>query len=205
MTAAFEKGVFINCPFDKDYAALLRPICFTILHFGLEPRLASDRLDSAQPRIEKIVDLIRRSKYGIHDLSRIEAKKRGELFRLNMPFELGLDVGCRTYGVGDLKTKRCLVLEEKEYRYQRAISDLSGCDIRTHKGEPIEVVRCIRDWLVSELKPRKPIGATGLWKKFNDFTAADYEEAQTTGHSDLDIERRPISEMTTAMSEWLKK
>jgi hypothetical protein len=199
----FDKAVFINCPFDPDYAGILRPIVFTALYFGLEPRLASERLNSAEPRISKIIELIRSSKYGIHDLSRIQAAKAGDLFRLNMPLELGIDLGCREFGDGELAQKRVLILEEAPYRYQAALSDLSGSDIAAHNGEPLDAMRCVRNWLVTELRLRRAIGAQGLWNKFNDFADADFEQMRETGNSDVDIESRPISEMIDAMKEWI--
>jgi hypothetical protein len=74
----FSKNVFINCPFDSDYVALLRPLLFTVLYLGYVPRIASERLDSGEPRIDKIVDLIQHSRFSIHDLSRIEASEKKE-------------------------------------------------------------------------------------------------------------------------------
>jgi hypothetical protein len=103
---AFDTSVFVNCPFDAKYLAILRPI------------------------------LIRQCRFGIHDLSRLRADKEGEFYRLNMPFELGLDVGCRTFGSRKFKAKRCLILETERYRYQAAISDLSNSDIGVHNNEP---------------------------------------------------------------------
>ena len=50
----FEKNVFINCPFDSAYLALLRPLLFTIVSFGFIPKIASERSDSAEQRIDKI-------------------------------------------------------------------------------------------------------------------------------------------------------
>ncbi|MFL6236225.1 MAG: hypothetical protein ACJ76N_24045 [Thermoanaerobaculia bacterium] len=38
--AEFEKNVFINCPFDDGYRPLLRPLLFTILHLGFNPKIA---------------------------------------------------------------------------------------------------------------------------------------------------------------------
>ncbi|MFN8721431.1 MAG: hypothetical protein ACK5YI_11420, partial [Rhodospirillales bacterium] len=73
---------------------------------GLRPRLALEALDSGYPRIDKILRLVEESKFGIHDLSRIRAKRKGDYFRLNMPFELGLDVGCRAYRPGAWADKR---------------------------------------------------------------------------------------------------
>ena len=43
-----------------------------------------------------------------------------------MPFELGLDFGCRRFGAGRLARKVILVLEQERFRYQAAISDLAG-------------------------------------------------------------------------------
>jgi len=87
----FNKNVFINCPFDSKYDFLLRPILFTIIYFGFTPQIASRTGDSGEQRITKIVSLILKSKYSIHDLSRIRSAKRLELYRLNMPFEFGID------------------------------------------------------------------------------------------------------------------
>ena len=108
---AFDTSVFVNCPFDKDYKPLLRPLLFTILDLGFEPRIALERLNSAEPRIDKILELIEASKYGIHDLSRLRAEQAGEFYRMNMPFELALDVACRLYKGGECADKKCLILE----------------------------------------------------------------------------------------------
>jgi hypothetical protein len=105
-TVPFDNNVFVNCPFDASYCALVRPLLFTIIYLKLKPRIALERSDSGEPRIEKIFELIRESRYGIHDLSRIEASTVGEIFRLNMPFELGIDVGCRRFGRGRQRRRR---------------------------------------------------------------------------------------------------
>src|ERR1700674_4726096 len=96
----FDTDVFVNCPFDREYLPLLRPILFTIIDLGFSPRIALESLDSGRPRIEKIITLVESSKFAIHDLSRIQARQAGEYYRLNMPFELGLDVGCRLFRPG---------------------------------------------------------------------------------------------------------
>jgi hypothetical protein len=69
----FERNVFVNCPFDKRFQPLLRPLLFTIIYLGLQPRIALERTDSGESRLDKILELIRESKYSIHDLSRSEA------------------------------------------------------------------------------------------------------------------------------------
>ena len=154
---AFEENVFVNCPFDQLYLPLLRPLLFTIIYLKLKPRIALEAMDAGQARLDKIVGLIADSKFGIHDLSRIESAKAGELFRLNMPFELGLDFGCRLFGSGIQKGKRCLVLEAEPYRYKAALSDLSGSDIESHGNEPYRVVAVVRNWL----KNVSPMQAAG--------------------------------------------
>jgi hypothetical protein len=113
---SFDRNVFINCPFDGEYMPMLRPLLFTVIFLGFDPLIASGELNSGQPRIQKIIALITKSKYAIHDLSRIQAKRKGEYFRLNMPFEIGLDIGCQTFKSGKWKRKKCLILEVEPCR-----------------------------------------------------------------------------------------
>lgn len=77
----FEKNVFINCPFDSAYDKLLRPLLFTIIYFGFNPKIATERSDAGEQRIDKICELIESSKYSIHDLSRIKSSKKNEFSR----------------------------------------------------------------------------------------------------------------------------
>ena len=159
---AFARNVFVNCPFDRDFYPLLRPLLFTIIYLGLKPRIALEDVDSGQSRIDKIVALIASSKYAIHDLSRIKAQKAGDLFRLNMPFELGIDVGCRLFGSRLRAGKKCLVLEAEPYRYNAAISDLSGSDISYHGNEPDRIVGAVRNWLQNVCGLKKPPGPAAI-------------------------------------------
>lgn len=200
----FEDNVFLNCPFDKGYYPLLRPILFTIIFLKLKPRIALERADSGEPRIEKIMQLIRESKYGIHDLSRLKASKAGEIFRLNMPFELGVDVGCRTFGRGNQKAKQCLILEAERYRYQAALSDLSGSDIAVHGNEPEEASSQVRGWLVNQCRPRAP-GPAKIWGAFTDFMAENYDTLIGRGFSKRDIEDLAVSELIECMEEWVSR
>jgi hypothetical protein len=200
---AFENNVFINCPFDEAYYSLLRPILFTVIYLKMKPRIALERADSGEPRIQKIIQLIGESKYGIHDLSRIEAKKEGDIFRLNMPFELGIDVGCRAFGSRLQKQKRCLILECERYRYQAGLSDLSGSDISVHKNDPIEAVREVRKWLVSQCRPQA-VGAAKIWGAFLDFITDNYDElTEQKGFSSHDVEAISVPELIDYMESWV--
>ncbi len=109
---SFEKNVFINCPFDNEYRPMLRALIFTILYLELEPQIAVT-VSSGNIRIMEIIKLIRKSKYSIHDISRCEPLKTGELPRFNMPYEMGLDIGCCIYGKDPLNDKKCLILEKE--------------------------------------------------------------------------------------------
>ena len=199
---AFERNVFINCPFDRDFYPLLRPLLFTVIYLGLKPRIALENADSGQPRIDKIVKLIAESKYAIHDLSRIQAATAGELYRLNMPFELGIDVGCRLFGSHTRRTKKCLVLESEPYRYKAALSDLSGSDIGCHGNEPERVVIEVRNWLKNACKVKAP-GPDRIWGAFHDFSTRNYDDLTGKGFSPRDIEALPVPELIECMEMWV--
>ncbi|WEK05614.1 MAG: hypothetical protein P0Y65_04985 [Candidatus Devosia phytovorans] len=199
---AFETNVFINCPFDEDYRPLLRPLLFCLLDLGFEPRIALETLNSAEPRILKILRLVEECKFGIHDLSRLRAKEAGEFYRMNMPFELGLDVGCRAYKGGVCADKRCLILEAERFRFQAAISDLSNSDIAVHGNQPTDILAEVRNWLNSQANLNAP-GPTRIWGRFLDFMVTDYDDLKARGFSDHDIGKLPIDELMVRMKAWL--
>lgn len=143
----FNRNIFINCPFDRDYKPMLRALVFTVIDCGFEPRIATESADSGEVRVQKIKKLIEESCYSIHDISRIEPLREGDLPRFNMSFELGLDLGCRDFGTGYLSEKKCLILETEKYRYQKVLSDISGNDIKAHKSEPETLLRQVRNWV----------------------------------------------------------
>ena len=70
----FDRSAFVNCPFDEDYDHILQAVLFCLVRFGLKPRIATARSDASEPRINKIIDLIRSSRYWVHDLSRCQAQ-----------------------------------------------------------------------------------------------------------------------------------
>lgn len=198
----FGRNVFINCPLDKEYKRLLLPFIFTVLSLRLNPRLALESSDAAEPRIEKIIRIIAESQFGIHDLSRCKALKKGEISRLNMPLELGLDIGCRRFKKGKAESKRCLILEAERYRYQTAISDLSNSDIFCHDNEPELLIKGVRDWLVQEADA-PPKSASSIQGAFLDFMASNYSRLQDEGYKDAEINAMPVIELKTQMQNWI--
>jgi hypothetical protein len=198
----FETSVFINCPFDKQYEPILQAILFCITYLRLTPRIARERANSAESRLEKIRELIEGSKYSIHDLSRAQATKKGEIYRLNMPFELGIDYGCRQY-LNGRNGKKILILEEKPYRYQASLSDLSGCDIETHNLDYQIATRKVRNWLANEAVRDAP-GSARILGKYVDFQEWNYRRQLEAGFSEDDIQDYPTSELMEAMLVWIE-
>jgi hypothetical protein len=203
LKSKYDKNVFVNCPFDEDYLHLLHPLLFTIIFLKFNPRIALERADSGEPRFNKICELIDSSMYSIHDLSRIRATKKGEIFRLNMPFELGLDIGAKIFNSTKHHKKRCLILEKEKYRFQAAISDLSNSDIKHHKGIEINVVKCVRNWFAENGFKKLP-STTVIWYNFTDFMDDYFERRIKEGFSKKDIYDMPTIEMINYMCDWKK-
>jgi hypothetical protein len=201
----FESNVFLNCPFDRDYYPLLRPLVFTIIYVGFYPRIASERSDSGETRLDKICALICSSKYSIHDLSRLKAALVGELYRMNMPFELGLEYGARAFGSSPLDQKQCLILERERHDFPKALSDLAGVDIKSHSNEPDEVVRSVRNWFTETVGLRGLDSPTVIWYRFTDFASDFFDARQAEGFTDEDLNMMPISEYMDFIRDWIRK
>ena len=200
----FNKNVFINCPFDSEYNSLLQPLLFTILYFGFTPQIASQTVDSGEQRITKILSLILKSKYSIHDLSRIRSEKRGELYRLNIPFELGIDYGCRCTARGHLRRKKFLVLGEKPYDYKKALSDLAGIDAQSHMDNPKKVISALRNWFTESGRSNKVTdSASVIWYKFSDFKDDFDKQRKSEGFSKEDLKMMPVKEYISFIRAWV--
>jgi len=160
--------VFINCPFDRDYAPIFRALVFAIYACEFRPRSARELDDGGQTRIDKIFRLIDECRYGIHDLSRTQLDAVNHLPRFNMPLELGIFLGAKRYGGKAQKAKMALIFDIEQYRYQRFISDLSGMDIHEHGGDPMRALREARDWLATASRRVLPSGDR-LARVYQDF------------------------------------
>ncbi len=69
---------------------------------------------------------------------------------MNMPFELGVDFGCRKYGKNDeVCSKKFLVIGSQHYDYMKALSDISGIDIQYHEDKEDNLIKSIRHWFVN--------------------------------------------------------
>ena len=119
MVATYEDSVFLNVPFDSKYSRLFDALVFSVHDCGFTARSALEVEDSGQARVEKILDIIEQSKFGIHDISRAGLDRKTGLARFNMPLELGFFLGAKRYGSTRDRQKRCLVLDRDRYRYRK--------------------------------------------------------------------------------------
>ncbi len=197
----FEINVFVNCPFDEEYEPILQAILFCLVRFGLKPRIATERANAGETRISKISSLIEESKYSIHDLSRCQAQHVGEHYRLNMPFELGMDFGCAAYAGAPFSDKVILILEEQRYRYQAALSDLAGSDIEHHEGDYAVAVRKVRNWLATQGGFER-VAASRILSEYEDFQEWYFERQEEAGFNEADILDFSTAELLQAMFEW---
>jgi hypothetical protein len=201
----FEENVFINCPFDVGYHPLLQAMLFTIAFLGFRPRIALERFDSGELRLSKIAHCVKESRFSIHDLSRLQAGAAGEYYRLNMPFELGIEYGGRLFGRGRLREKRCLVLESEPFDAMRALSDLAGVDVKSYRGEPFELMRQVRNWFVECAALKRAPAPVHMWSSYSVFTTSLNEKLPLQGFTRDDVELMPVAEYLGFIQEWLRE
>lgn len=191
--------VFINCPFDDDYASFFDAIVFAIFACQFRPRSALEVEDGSQVRIEKIYGIIEGCRFGVHDLSRTELDPVSALPRFNTPLELGIFLGAKRFG-GDLqRAKRCLIFDRERYRYQKFISDIAGQDIQSHDDDPVRALRLTRDWLAN-VSGRTLPGATDLARLYRSFVFDREEAYRKLGFGS---HRPPYIDRERVVTEWL--
>jgi len=157
----YDESVFLNCPFDRQYKPLLDAVLFCVHDCGFVARIALQDVGGAV-RLARIIEMIRGSRYSIHDLSRIGTP------RLNMAFECGIFVGAQEFGTGRQRGKDLLVLDSVRNRYKKTMSDASGLDGAAHDNDPLNAIRCVRAFLAR--KSKKPVpGAAYITRRYQRF------------------------------------
>jgi len=198
----YTNQVFINCPFDVEYAKLFQAIVFTIQDCGFIARCSKEIDNATETRLDSIINLIDQCKYGVHDLSRIELDEVNRLPRFNMPFELGIFYGAKKFGTDKKnKSKSCIIFEKEQYRYQIFISDISGIDIKKHGNLPKNIIFAIRNWLLISSK-RKTIPYPSLiFSRYREF----YQYFTNLCNSqNIDYNSLSFIDLTRNISDWLK-
>jgi hypothetical protein len=144
---AYDKSVFINCPFDSSYRELMLAIVFSVSAHRFVPRSARATEGDAEPRFSRVLNAIATSKYSIHDLSRSSGEGDENLARFNMPLELGMAAAFRYERKGSKRPHQWLALVPDGYAYQRFVSDLAGFDLARHDNSVGSVIREVSAWL----------------------------------------------------------
>lgn len=192
--------VFINCPFDRDYAPQFEALIFGALACGFRPRSARELDDGGQTRIDKLYGIIEECRYGVHDLSRTQLDVVNQLPRFNMPLELGIFLGAKRFGGDPHKAKRCLILDIEPYRYQRFISDLAGMDIADHGGEVDRTLTRFRNWIANVSRRQGVIGGPALIDAHHQFREELPDMALALG---LDPVAIPYVDFERIATNWL--
>jgi hypothetical protein len=197
--AAYEQNVFINCPFDSEYAPIFEAIVFAVNDAGFRPKCARERLDSSQVRLQKIVTLIASSRYAIHDLSRTTLDEANALPRFNMPLELGIDLGCKAYNF-TCADKSLLIFDSEPYRFQKFVSDLSGQDIHQHGNDPKVAVTRVRNWLRTESGRTVIPGGAEIFKRYEAFRG---DLPAICAELRLDVSELTFADFSYTIARWL--
>lgn len=175
-------------------------ILFAVHDCGFVARSALEVEDSGQARVEKILEIIEQSKFGIHDISRAGIDRNTRLARFNMPLELGFFLGAARYGSERDRQKRCLVLDRESYRYRSFCSDISGQDIRAHHDEPRDAIRAVRDWLSSHRSGVLIPGGKAVFGRYERFRA---QLPQQSRDVKLDHRELTFGDYTRLVVGWL--
>lgn len=187
VSASSPRDVFVNCPFDDQFAPGFRALVFAVFACGFRVRCAREMDDGSETRIDKLCRIIEQSRFGIHDLSRTELDRVSGLPRFNMPLELGIFLGAKRFGDDAQRKKRALILDAEPYRYQAFISDLAGIDPWAHGGEPRQMVRRTRDWLLVVSKRTAIPSPAPLLASYERFNEALLTIADSAGLDPLDV------------------
>jgi hypothetical protein len=196
----YEQNVFINCPFDQEYAPIFEAIVFAVNDAGFRPKCARERLDSSQIRLQKIVELIASSRYSIHDLSRTALDDANALPRFNMPLELGIDLGCKAYNPA-CADKSLLIFDSEQYRFQKFVSDISGQDIHQHGNDVKTAVTRVRNWLRAESGKNTIPGGAAIYGRYEAFRD---DLPEICAELKLDVRDLTFTDFSYTIARWLE-
>lgn len=130
--------VFLNVPYSKSYERTLLALTAALVAVGRFPRLTFQLPDGGQGRLQRIFALLRSCRVSIHDLSSV-----GLPVRFNMPFELGLACALKE----QTNQHDFLVLDSREHRLDRHLSDLKGVDSKINHGTVSGAINAILESL----------------------------------------------------------
>jgi hypothetical protein len=133
-----SNDVFLNCPYDELFRPLYLAYIVGLVDLGLTP-VATLGIPNNATRIQRIYDLIRASRYSIHDLSRVQlTRTTPRVPRFNMPFELGL---AAAWSRERPQRHAFFIFESVNRRGHKSLSDMAGTDFNIHGDAPQGIMR----------------------------------------------------------------
>ena len=117
----------MNIPYDAAFENLFLAYIVGLTQLGLRINIALAVPN--QGRLETIIELIEKSDFSIHDLSRVELSHG--VPRFNTPVELGLALYRSRITGGK---HRIFIFDRKRYQAQHSTSDVNGIDPQIHNG-----------------------------------------------------------------------
>jgi hypothetical protein len=94
-----------------------------------------------------------------------------------------------------------MILEQKQYSYQKYISDIAGQDIQAHGNDPKKAVAIVRNWLSTARKQGTISGPDKIWQRYRAFTKNLPQMART---ANLKMKELTYTDYTGFISAWLE-
>jgi hypothetical protein len=153
LSAFQDSQVFLNYPFDVQFAALEYAFHFPVVAAGLLPVCAKDLTVPDRPRLEMLVDAVRNCRYSAHEFSRSTGESPANFARMNMPIEMGMAL----FHALDTQREhhRCAFFVPAPHDYPMFASDLGGLDPQCHNNDPRQLVSSVYEWLRRVVTPGK--------------------------------------------------
>jgi hypothetical protein len=171
--------VFLNVPYDRQFQNLYLAYISGISAFGLIPRTTLE-IQGGTRRLDRIFNLIRRCRYSVDDLSRVELDmKPPRTRRFNMPFELGLSVAWERV---NRRRHIWFVYEARNRRLAKSLSDLNGTDPYVHDGS---ITGVFRELCNAFVRPGRQPLVQQMRRIYRDVTEALPEILRRAGTSSL--------------------
>lgn len=152
-----ERSVFINCPFDDEFAPVFDAIVFSVICCGFIPRSSKETESVSTPRTQRISESLRTSKYSVHDLSRCRGEGESNYARFNMTLELGMAMHQQT-SAGAGNEHDWIALAPSEHDYRQFVSDLAGHDLYNYDGSAEGVIPVVMSWLATRPEASQELG-----------------------------------------------
>jgi hypothetical protein len=175
---------------------------FALMFLDYTPRSALG-IDDGDVRLHKIINIMGTCKFSVHDISRTDPDDENDLPRFNMPFELGMDVGCKSFcATGSQNKKKVyLILDTEKHRFRIYLSDISGQDVKAHNDDPEELIRVIRNWLNASTTRSLP-AAKSIVKEYAAFLP---QVPRICEQADLDDDDHTFIDYCYIVEYWLNE